>query len=66
MSNALPDGSRLEFGVATASYQIEGAPHADGKGPSIWDSLTAVPGAIDDRSDGGCRSLWTDYVLLWC
>jgi len=52
MSNALPDGSRLEFGVATASYQIEGAPHADGKGPSIWDSLTAVPGAIDDRSDG--------------
>src|SRR4029077_10009752 len=52
MSNALPDGARLEFGVATASYQIEGAPHADGKGPSIWDSLTAVPGAIDDRSDG--------------
>ena len=52
MSHALPDGSRLEFGVATASYQIEGAPEADGKGPSIWDTLTLVPGAIDDGSDG--------------
>ena len=52
MSTALPDGSRLEFGVATASYQIEGAPDADGKGPSIWDTLTRVPGAIDDASDG--------------
>jgi beta-glucosidase len=52
VSNALPDGSRLEFGVATASYQIEGAPQADGKGPSIWDTLTLVPGAVDDGSDG--------------
>ena len=38
--------------MATASYQIEGAPEADGKGPSIWDTLTLVPGAIDDGSDG--------------
>ena len=52
MSNALPDGSRLELGVATASYQIEGAAQADGKGLSIWDTLTSVPGAIDDGSDG--------------
>ena len=52
MRNALPAGSDLEFGVATASYQIEGAPRADGKGPSIWDTLTRVPGAIDDGSDG--------------
>src|SRR5215210_7127992 len=52
MSSALPDGVRLEFGVATASYQIEGAPDADGKGPSIWDTFTRVPGAIDDASDG--------------
>jgi beta-glucosidase len=52
MSKALPDGDRLEFGVATASYQIEGAPDADGKSPSIWDTLTKVPGAIDDGSDG--------------
>ena len=52
MSKALPDGSGLEFGVATASYQIEGAPAADGRSPSIWDTLTRVPGAIDDGSDG--------------
>ena len=52
MSNAFPDGSRLELGVATASYQIEGATEADGRGPSIWDTLTRVPGAIDDGSDG--------------
>ena len=52
MSNALPDGSRLEYGVASASYQIEGAPHADGKGASIWDTFTLIPGAIDDGSDG--------------
>ncbi len=52
MSNALPDGSHLEFGVATASYQIEGAADADGRTPSIWDTLAQVPGAIDDGSDG--------------
>ena len=52
MTTALPDGARLDFGVATASYQIEGAADADGKGPSIWDTFTRVPGAIDDGSDG--------------
>src|SRR4051794_11484635 len=52
MRHALPDGSRLAFGVATASYQIEGAPHADGKAPSIWDTFTQRPGAVDDGSDG--------------
>jgi len=52
MTHGLPDGSRLGFGVASAAYQVEGAPAADGKGPSIWDTLTRVPGAIDDGSDG--------------
>ncbi len=52
MRHALPDGSRLAFGVATASYQIEGSPQADGKTPSIWDTFTQRPGAIDDASDG--------------
>ena len=36
------------WGTATASYQIEGAPDVDGKGPSIWDTFTRVPGAIAD------------------
>ena len=48
----LPDRSRLLYGTATASYQVEGAAHADGKGPSIWDTFTGVPGAVVDGSDG--------------
>jgi beta-glucosidase len=45
-----PPGFR--FGTSTAAYQIEGAASADGKGPSIWDTFTAKPGAIVDGSSG--------------
>jgi beta-glucosidase len=40
------------WGTATASYQIEGAATEDGRGPSIWDTFTRVPGAIADGSTG--------------
>ena len=49
---SLPDGSALVFGTATAAYQIEGATTADGRGPSIWDTFSARPGAVLDGSDG--------------
>src|SRR5215210_8550197 len=44
--------SPLTFGVATASYQVEGATESDGRGASIWDTFTATPGTIADGSDG--------------
>jgi beta-glucosidase len=32
------------WGTATASYQVEGAFHEDGRGPSIWDTFSHTPG----------------------
>jgi len=48
----LPDRSRLSWGVASAAYQVEGAATEDGRGPSIWDTFAARPGAVVDGSDG--------------
>jgi beta-glucosidase len=39
-----PDG--FVWGAATASYQIEGAVHEDGRGPSIWDTFARTPGKV--------------------
>lgn len=40
------------WGTATASYQVEGAIHEDGRTASIWDTYCAVPGNILDGSSG--------------
>ena len=42
----------LALGVATASYQIEGAVTEDGRGDSVWDTFTALPGRIRNGDDG--------------
>jgi len=36
----------------TSSYQIEGAPDADGKGETIWDVFTHTPGKVWDGTTG--------------
>ncbi|XVF41408.1 hypothetical protein PTKIN_Ptkin01aG0277600 [Pterospermum kingtungense] len=40
------------FGVATASYQIEGAWNEGSRGPSIWDSFSHTEGKVLDGSNG--------------
>jgi beta-glucosidase len=61
-----PDGFR--WGAATAAYQIEGAPRADGKGESIWDRFAHTPGRIErgETGDRACDSYrrWRDDVAL--
>ena len=51
---SFPDG--FLWCVGTASYQVEGAADADGKGPSIWDTFSHVSGKIlhDDNGDVAC------------
>jgi beta-glucosidase len=40
------------WGAATASYQIEGAVHEGGRGPSIWDTFSATPGKVFQGDNG--------------
>jgi beta-glucosidase len=45
-----PEGFR--WGCATASYQIEGAVHEDGRGETIWDVFSHTPGKVADGDNG--------------
>ena len=40
------------WGAATASFQIEGASHEDGRGESIWDRFCATPGKVRNGDTG--------------
>jgi len=41
------------WGASTSAYQVEGAVHEDGRGPSIWDTFSHTPGKVhrDDTGD---------------
>ncbi len=41
---SFPD--RFLWGAAAASYQIEGAAHEGGRGPSVWDDFSHTPGKV--------------------
>ncbi|KAG2293152.1 hypothetical protein Bca52824_039821 [Brassica carinata] len=57
------------FGSATSAYQVEGAAHEDGRGPSIWDTFSEkYPEKIQDGSNGSIADdsyrLYKDDVAL--
>lgn len=56
MSTSRPSGRQFAadflWGSATASYQIEGAATEGGRGPSIWDTFSARPGAVLNGDTG--------------
>jgi beta-glucosidase len=58
----------FRWGVATASYQIEGAVHEDGRGQTNWDVFSHTPGktANGDTGDVACDSyhLYPEDVKL--
>ena len=40
------------WGCATAAYQIEGGAAEDGRGPSIWDTFSHIPGKVYQNQTG--------------
>jgi len=57
------------WGAATAAYQIEGSPLADGAGPSIWHRFSHTPGntANGDTGDVACDHYYryaSDVALM--
>ena len=68
MTNAEPDldpdvlaarfPTGFVWGFGASAYQIEGAAAEDGRGRSIWDTFSRVPGAI---ADGGTGDVACDH-----
>jgi beta-glucosidase len=50
------------WGVATASFQIEGSTHADGRLQSIWDTFCATPGKV---LNGDTGEVACDHYKRW-
>jgi beta-glucosidase len=56
------------WGVASASYQVEGALDEDGRGQSVWDMMSRRPGAIwnGQKAEPACDHYhrWREDVAL--
>ena len=50
------------WGIGTSAYQIEGAVDEDGRGASIWDEFSRLPGAIER---GEMATLAADHYHRW-
>jgi beta-glucosidase len=50
VARAFPDG--FLWGAASSAYQIEGAVAADGRGPSVWDTFSHMPGKVRGGETG--------------
>ena len=50
------------WGVASSSYQIEGAVNEDGRGASIWDTFCHQPGKVRDGETGDVAA---DHYHRW-
>jgi len=57
-TDALEFPPEFVWGVASSSYQIEGAVAEDGRAPSVWDDFSHTPGKIKtgDTGDVACDS----------
>ena len=67
MTKRFPEG--FVWGAATAAYQIEGSPLADGAGESIWHRFSHTPGRVTngDTGDVACdhyRRFESDLDLM--
>ena len=60
MEYRFPEG--FLWGAATASYQVEGSPLADGAGPSIWHRFSHTPGNI---AEGHTGDVACDHYRRW-
>jgi beta-glucosidase len=54
--------SDFRFGAATAAFQIEGAVKEGGRGESIWDRFSTVPGKVANGDDG---TVACDHYRRW-
>ena len=55
-------GKDFIWGAATAAYQIEGAYNLDGRGMSIWDTFSRMPGKV---ANGDTGDIACDFYHLY-